>query len=63
MSIYVIKASIKISLNIENYGKYLRKIHLERKRKRRRKMAKRNELFYYYLYFNLKFRKLIHIIL
>jgi hypothetical protein len=40
MLIFVIKVFTKIHLSIENYGKYFKKIHLARKRKRRKKMEK-----------------------
>jgi hypothetical protein len=49
MLIFVIKAFTKILHNIENCGRYSKKILLQKKRKRRRRMEKENED--YYLYF------------
>jgi len=43
MLTFATKVSIKIRPNIENYGKYLKKTLLERRRKRRKKMAKKND--------------------
>ena len=43
MLIYAIKVSIKIHLNIESYGRYSKKILLEKRRKRKRKTEKEKE--------------------
>lgn len=43
MSIYVIRAFMKIHPNTESYGKFSKKILLEKRRKRRKKMVKEKE--------------------
>jgi hypothetical protein len=41
--IFVIKLSIKMYQNIENFGKCLKKIDLAKKRKLKRKMERKND--------------------
>lgn len=43
-----------MSLSIENFGKYFKKICLVKKRKRRRKMERKNDQFLFYQNFHLK---------
>jgi hypothetical protein len=48
MWIFATKVSTKTLHNIESYGRCLRGIPLERKRRKRKKMEKRNEIFCMY---------------
>jgi hypothetical protein len=38
-------------LSLENYGRYFKKMHLERRRKRRKKMVKRNDVLKIFKHF------------